>query len=185
MFSNLLHLVSQDDPAPPFDASPFVGPLYEAVFAHLSVHDVDQEIKECAITSMGLLLAFLGDLLTPQLPVVLPLFLDRLRNEVTRAAVLKALGFVAESHLPLDLTPILGPAVEELGTFLRQQSRSLKQATLSTLIGLVRFHGDLIAFDNLRDVRCLYLLPVLFVCCMWNVFLSAGSPRSSWHGGRF
>ncbi len=101
---------------------------------------------------MGLMLAFLGDLLTRQLPVVLPLFLDRLRNEVTRTAVLKALGFVAESHLPLDLTPILGLAVEELGSFLRQQSRSLKQAALSTLIGLVKYHGQLIGFDILRDV---------------------------------
>lgn len=164
---------------------------------------------------MGLLLAFAGDLLAPQLPTVLPLFLDRLKNEVTRAAVLKvsvgfaglfllylqreetgccgaisstcaplfppheacvvhpplpgsiahdsfhpqALGFVAESYLLLDLSPILGPAVEELGTFLRQQSRSLKQATLSTLVGFVRFHGDRIAFEALRDVR---LFRVLF-----------------------
>lgn len=148
----VLRSSSEGSEAAVFDVTPFVPRLYESILAHLRVHDVDQEIKECAITSMGLLLAFVGDVLGPQLPAVLPLFLDRLRNEVTRAPVLKALGFIAESHLCLDLSPILRSVVLELGGFLRQQSRSLRQACLATLLSLVLYHGQHIAVEALRDV---------------------------------
>ena len=43
-----------------------------------------QEVKECAITCMGLLVARLADHGTVKLASVLPLLLDRMRNEITR-----------------------------------------------------------------------------------------------------
>ena len=136
-----------------FDPRPYVKPLYDAILRHLRAHDIDSEIKKAAITSMGLLLAYLGDLVPSELVVVLPLFLERLKNEVTRDAVLKALTFVAESPLSVDMTSILTATVEELGNLLRQNSRSLKQSTLSTLIALVKNHGTGIAPASLRSVR--------------------------------
>eukprot|EP00903_Cladosiphon_okamuranus_P016633 g15341.t1 len=120
-----------------FAYQPLVQPLYEAIHPRLSAHDIDQEIKECAITSMGLLLAHLASDLTTQLPDVLGLLMDRLGNEMTRMATLKALAEVSVSPLKVDLKPILPTATEELAQFLRQQSRPLKQTTLETLLALI------------------------------------------------
>lgn len=68
---------------------------------------------------------------------VLGLLMDRLGNEMTRMATLKALASVSVSPLKVDLTPILPSATEELALFLRQQSRPLKQTTLETLLALI------------------------------------------------
>lgn len=46
-------------------------------------------------------------LLQHELPVCLPIFLERLRNEITRLTTVKALTKVASSPLRIDLTPIL------------------------------------------------------------------------------
>jgi hypothetical protein len=54
-------------------------------FAH-SAHDIDQEIKECAIAAMGVLLARMGRELGAEVPNVLALLMDRLRNEITRVS---------------------------------------------------------------------------------------------------
>ncbi|CAN0244977.1 unnamed protein product, partial [Discosporangium mesarthrocarpum] len=53
-----------------FNYTPVVMTLYNAIFPRLSAHDIDQEIKECAITSMGLLLAHMASELSAQLPEV-------------------------------------------------------------------------------------------------------------------
>lgn len=76
--------------------------LYDAVFSRLKATDIDQvpslpssdltssqqcyleEVKEKAIAAMGELLASFGEELSGQVPTVLPLLLDRLRNEMTR-----------------------------------------------------------------------------------------------------
>lgn len=44
------------------DSSSYVRQLYLATFPRLDAHDIDQEIKECAITSIGLLITHLGTL---------------------------------------------------------------------------------------------------------------------------
>ncbi|CAM9970460.1 unnamed protein product [Ascophyllum nodosum] len=120
-----------------FAYQPLVKPLYNAIFPRLSAHDIDQEIKECAITSMGLLLAHLASELTAELPEVLGLLMDRLGNEMTRMATLKALASISVSPRKVNLEPILPSATEELALFLRQQSRPLKQTTLETLLALI------------------------------------------------
>ena len=43
-----------------YDSAAYVTSLYVAIFPRLDAHDIDQEIKECAITSMGRLVAHLG-----------------------------------------------------------------------------------------------------------------------------
>ncbi|CAM9488775.1 unnamed protein product, partial [Phaeothamnion confervicola] len=120
-----------------FDYRPYAEPLYAAILPRLRAHDIDQEIKECTIAAMGVLLAHLGTDLPGKLPDVLRLLMDRLRNEITRMATLKALTLVATSPLPVDLSSVVGEATEELASLLRQQSRPLKQATLEALVALV------------------------------------------------
>ncbi|KAG6598032.1 Cullin-associated NEDD8-dissociated protein 1 [Phytophthora cinnamomi] len=85
----------------------------EIVLPSLKVHDIDQEIKEAAISSIGEIIAVLGDELGPRVGEVYPLLMERLNNEITRT----------------------------LAQLLRQQSRTLKQATLATLNDLVVHKG--------------------------------------------
>lgn len=69
--------------------------------------EVDQEVKERAIACMGQIIANMGDVLNNELNVCLPIFLERLRNEVTRLSAVRALIMIAGSALRVDLTPIL------------------------------------------------------------------------------
>lgn len=114
--------------------------IYEALRPRLEALDIDQEIKECSILTMGSLFAHMGDLLPAQLPVVLALLRRRLDNEITRTATLRAIGMIATSPLALNLTPFLRESIVEIAQFLRQQNRSLKQTTLLTLDALVGAH---------------------------------------------
>ena len=125
------------------DPSPYLSALFEATFSKLSATDIDQEIKEAAISAMSLILGHLGDHLNKnQLDAVLPLFLERLQNEVTRLATLRGLAFVVLSPLSLDFSSILQPTVQELGSLLRQKSRILKQAVLKLLVALVTWQSQ-------------------------------------------
>lgn len=91
--------------APEF--TPFVGQIYDCTLQKLKSQDVDQEVKERAIICMGQIISNLGDVLNTELTVCLPIFLERLRNEVTRLSAVKALIMIAESSLLVNLTPIL------------------------------------------------------------------------------
>ncbi len=80
----------------------------------------NQEVKECAITCMGMIIGTLGDDLTAELPASLQLLLEKLKNEITRVFAVKALSRIAVSRLSVDISPILADSVRELATFLRK-----------------------------------------------------------------
>ncbi|KAG2500009.1 hypothetical protein HYH03_002291 [Edaphochlamys debaryana] len=132
-------------PVPP-DQAPLVQPLYAAVMARLSATDQDQEVKECAIAAIAAAAARLGDCLKAELPGVLRVLLDRLRNEITRLTAVKALTALAASPLvPGELLGAAGPeggggVVAELTSFLRKANRLLRQASLVALEALASRH---------------------------------------------
>ena len=64
-------------------------PLFACARARLLAHDQDQEVKECAISCVGLVLAHLGDACAAEVPEVLPVLLERLRNEITRVTTVR------------------------------------------------------------------------------------------------
>lgn len=75
-------------------------------------------------------------------PQVLRVLLDRLKNEVTRQAAVKALATIARSPLNIDLSPVLAPALAELTGFLRKANRQLRQAALNALDAIVCKDGS-------------------------------------------
>lgn len=81
--------------------------IYIATLKRLKTADIDQEVKERAIACMGQILAHFGDSLYNELHECLPIFLDRLKNEITRLTTVKALTCIAASPLRVDLTLIL------------------------------------------------------------------------------
>lgn len=50
-----------------------------------------QEVKECAISCMGLVVSTFGDNLKAELPACLPVLVDRMGNEITRLTAVKVI----------------------------------------------------------------------------------------------
>lgn len=73
--------------------------VFSVTLKRLKAADIDQEVKERAISCMGHLLWHLGDLLQAELPGVLAIFLDRLKNETTRLAAVRTVAFISASPL--------------------------------------------------------------------------------------
>jgi hypothetical protein len=132
-----------------------------------------QEVKESAITCMGLIIATLGDELKSELPGVLKILLDRLSNEITRVPAVKALETIAVSKLKLDLGSILADAIKELSSFLRKANRQLKQSSLSALSVIVKNYGsDKRASDLFKSVAT-ELAPLIRYSCILFVELDS------------
>jgi len=124
--------------------------LFTAIEPLLAAHDVDQEIKECALKACASLLSSLhASLKAEQKQRLLALLLDRLENETTRIAAIKTLSAVAaasdnngmEGNL-IDLSSILADSISIMASFLKLQSRSLKQHSLESLDIIVKNHGS-------------------------------------------
>eukprot|EP01087_Luapelamoeba_hula_P011790 TRINITY_DN324_c0_g1_i1.p1 TRINITY_DN324_c0_g1~~TRINITY_DN324_c0_g1_i1.p1 ORF type:complete len:1220 (+),score=279.85 TRINITY_DN324_c0_g1_i1:138-3797(+) len=125
-----------------FDYKPYAKKTYSAIFDKFDAQDIDQEVKESAITCMGLTIAHLGDELgADNLNKALKILLDRLHNEITRLTSVNAIIAIASSPLNIDLRSILNESVKALSDFLRQNNRQLKQASLKALAVLVQKFG--------------------------------------------
>ncbi|XP_044740859.1 cullin-associated NEDD8-dissociated protein 1 isoform X2 [Chrysoperla carnea] len=135
-----------------FDFTIYTDDIYKHTLIRLRAQDIDQEVKERAIACMGQILCNLGDYLQRELCICLPIFLDRLKNEITRLTTVKALNKVAASPLKIDLRSILDDAVPILGSFLRKNQRSLKLASLTLLDTLIRNYSSALSPELLQKV---------------------------------
>uniref|UniRef100_A0A8C9SYV7 Cullin-associated and neddylation-dissociated 1 n=1 Tax=Scleropages formosus TaxID=113540 RepID=A0A8C9SYV7_SCLFO len=138
----LVKVIRPLDQTDAFDSSPYIEDLFACTIKRLKAADIDQEVKERAISCMGQILCNLGDSLGADLPSTLHIFLERLKNEITRLTTVKALTLIASSPLKIDLRPILGEAVPILASFLRKNQRALKLSTLAALDILVKNYSD-------------------------------------------
>uniref|UniRef100_A0A8C4HJ34 TATA-binding protein interacting (TIP20) domain-containing protein n=1 Tax=Dicentrarchus labrax TaxID=13489 RepID=A0A8C4HJ34_DICLA len=125
-----------------FDPSPYINDLFTCTIKRLKAADIDQEVKERAISCMGQIICNLGDRLPTELPGTLLIFLERLKNEITRLTTVKALTLIAGSPLKIDLRPVLPDAVPILASFLRKNQRALKLCTLAALDILLRNYSS-------------------------------------------
>uniref|UniRef100_A0A8C5CGW6 Cullin associated and neddylation dissociated 1 n=1 Tax=Gadus morhua TaxID=8049 RepID=A0A8C5CGW6_GADMO len=125
-----------------FDPSPYIDDVFNCTIKRLKAADIDQEVKERAISCMGQIICNLGDHLPNELPGTLLIFLERLKNEITRLTTVKALTLIAGSRLSIDLRPVLPDAVPILASFLRKNQRALKLCTLAALDILLRNYSS-------------------------------------------
>ncbi|XP_043934569.1 cullin-associated NEDD8-dissociated protein 1-like [Protopterus annectens] len=125
-----------------FDAKPYVNDLFSSTLKRLKAADIDQEVKERAISCMGQIIYSLGDYLSTDLQPTLQIFLERLKNEITRLTTVKALTLIAGSPLRIDLRPLLAEGVPILASFLRKNQRALKLSTLAALEILIKNYSD-------------------------------------------
>lgn len=125
-----------------FDFRPYLTDIYECTIKRLKAADIDQEVKERAISTVGQIITNMGDNLGPELAKCLPIFLERLKNEITRLTTVKALTLIASSPLNIDIRPILTDSIPILASFLRKNHRALRLSTLQCLDVLVKNYGQ-------------------------------------------
>ncbi|NWQ60243.1 CAND1 protein, partial [Neopipo cinnamomea] len=138
----LVKVIRPLDKSCTFDAKPYVKDLFSGTLKRLKAADIDQEVKERAISCMGQIIYNLGDHLSTDLQPTLKIFLERLKNEITRLTTVKALTLIASSPLKIDLRPILEEGLPILASFLRKNQRALKLSTLTALDILVKNYSD-------------------------------------------
>ncbi|KAF2075079.1 hypothetical protein CYY_003599 [Polysphondylium violaceum] len=132
-FINVLNAVKAD-----VDYKPIIDQLYEATFSQLKAQDIDQEVKESAISCMGSLITYFGDYLEAKIQPTLKILLERLDNEITRVVSVKVLTKIINSDIKIDVSSIIEKAIELLSTFLRKNNRILKQSSLVALNSIVK-----------------------------------------------
>ncbi|KFP29377.1 Cullin-associated NEDD8-dissociated protein 1 [Colius striatus] len=138
----LVKVIRPLDKSCTFDAKPYLKDLFPVTLKRLKAADIDQEVKERAISCMAQIIYNLGDHLSNDLQPTLKIFLERLKNEITRLTTVKALTLIASSPLKIDLRPLLGEGFPILASFLRKNQRALKLSTLTALDVLVKNYSD-------------------------------------------
>ncbi|CAO1614254.1 unnamed protein product [Sympodiomycopsis kandeliae] len=128
--------------------------LYEATATQLERSDSDQEMRENAIETIGVLLSSTGNLLSDKLPQAFSLLSSRLRNEVTRLAAVKAVTRIASSPLCPD-TPFvefLSSVVDDVNTLIRQSNRQLRSAAFEGLTAIVHKLGSFLSTSSANGI---------------------------------
>jgi len=152
VLQQLVRVMRPLDSTSSFDFTPYTLPIYDSVLVRLKAADLDQEVKERAISCMGHIVCHLGDHLADQLNVCLPIFLDRLRNEITRLTTVKALTKISSSPLRIDVRPLLPEALPILAGFLRKNQRALKLTTLTLLDRIINNYSAALSPELLHAV---------------------------------
>ncbi|KAJ3111030.1 Cullin-associated NEDD8-dissociated protein 1 [Phlyctochytrium bullatum] len=131
--------VDLEPPAVSKEADAHIKLIYSTVLDRLKTLDIDLEVKERSITALGTIVSQAGERLGKDevKDVVVPLLIDRLRNELTRLTTLKVLKVITESPIlgsfsgPEGLFP--SSLASEIAAFLRKSQRQLRIAALSSL----------------------------------------------------
>ncbi|OCK78803.1 cullin-associated NEDD8-dissociated protein-like protein [Lepidopterella palustris CBS 459.81] len=115
-----------------------VEQLYDVLVNRISANDADLEVRQRAIHVLGLLLGRSSgsqDLVSQSKRTAgLDLLAERLKNELTRLASVRAIDTIIAHTQANELTPDWVRSVAlELGAQLRKASRSLRGASLSAL----------------------------------------------------
>lgn len=136
---------------------PHVQPMFDAIMSRLSARDLDSDIKNASILSMGLFAAHLGDqLAVASRDQVTAIIMERAKHDATRVSALRALRFIANAHPDgsttgsFDLSAHIGDAVATAAGYMTHVSREVKLASLQALTGLVAHHGAVITEDMIR-----------------------------------
>jgi cullin-associated NEDD8-dissociated protein 1 len=150
--------VVSKDPSDKEETVAVANKLYESVEPLLAAHDVDQEIKECALMATAKLLSELAGgrsdatqqyLTKDQTDRLTSLLLERLKNETTRIPAIKTLSTVSSSNPDLGFREgILKDMIKTMAGFLKMSSRSLRQTSLEALDVVVTHHGHTIVGET-------------------------------------
>jgi cullin-associated NEDD8-dissociated protein 1 len=135
-------------PATTEQAKSLMPKIFTATHAKFVPNEFDKEVKEAAIGVMALEISRAGPLIAQtSVDECLKILVTRLGQEVVRAQVIKAIADIAASPLNISLASVVEPITETLTALLRQQSRALRTAAVTTLATLVQ-GGHLAAHEG-------------------------------------
>ena len=125
--------------------------IYKLFLQKLQVADMDQEVKDKTILGAGFLISGFGDKIESN--PILVLLAERVDNEMSRQAALKALTIVAKSDKNYSMKPIIPGIVKHFASFLRKTNRSLKIYTLNLAYYLaIREEDEGLKENNLSEM---------------------------------
>lgn len=119
-------------------SEPLVMMLYKTTLSLLVLKDTHQATKTASIHTMAIILAHFGQILPGAVKEVLPVYNDRLGNEVTRETTLRAITKIAHSEAKFDLSYLAQNSVKEIVPLMRQASQRVRHQTAKCLEALVR-----------------------------------------------
>ncbi len=131
LYSNQSFVMHVASPTPPPHTQALVHSLIACLLPRVSAPDVDQEVKEAAIACAAAVVASASDIAPKETQQLLVILSERLKNETTRVAAVRAFSVVGVSPLRPDLGGVLQGVLEELTGFLRKANRQVKQASLA------------------------------------------------------
>ena len=131
-----LKAVREPGGAVPADLVTSITSVSDVVAARMAATDQDLEVKERAITAASMLVSELGDLPNARASDMLESLLDKVDNEVTRLAAVRALTRVSSSPLAIDLSAISARAAAAFSPLVRQADHTMRAAALQALISL-------------------------------------------------
>lgn len=113
--------------------------IFAATHTKFVPNELDKEVKEAAIAVISLEISRAGNIIEKsKVDECLNILVSRLNQEVVRTQVIKAIADIAASPLKISLESVVQPITETLTALLRQQSRALRTAAVSTLSTLVQ-----------------------------------------------
>ncbi|KAI7858974.1 armadillo-type protein [Circinella umbellata] len=144
------------------DYQPYIKEIYTVTIKILGTSDADQEVKERSIMCLGALLAQAGDVLQDEQREAWDMFLERLRNEVTRLITVRTLAIICQSPVAAgpELERCVLVAVDEIGALLRKNNRSLRVASAECLRVLIQKFGQLIPDESCKNLLA-ELIPLI------------------------
>ena len=83
--------------------------LFDAVLKRLSANDQDQDVKEHSIRCIATMVTHFSGVLTAQSRSVLTILTERLNNDSTRLAAVRAFESVARAPHPVDMNHVCAP----------------------------------------------------------------------------
>lgn len=122
------------------DHKQYIFYIYQATLKLLGTNDADQEVKERSILCFGALMSQTGDILKAEQRAAWDIFLERLRNEVTRLISVRTLAIVCQSPVAAgdELRLCVLTAVDEISVLLRKSNRPLRIASAECLRILIQ-----------------------------------------------
>jgi cullin-associated NEDD8-dissociated protein 1 len=107
--------------------------IYPVLMKRLESMDIDMEIKECSLYTLGILLHYTGSMFASSYPAIAVMLLKKLENETTRVMTLKTLYYIGKSPYRVDLSAFFTTMNPVLVSYCKQFSRNVKQYTLLVL----------------------------------------------------
>ncbi|EGF77236.1 hypothetical protein BATDEDRAFT_255, partial [Batrachochytrium dendrobatidis JAM81] len=156
---------------------PFINSIFNFTLECVKATDTSVEVKEAAIGTLGVLVHQACDLIPPVdlSDKVVPILVDRLKNEVTRLMTIRCITYMAESPFanpPLQtlsaFNPHLAVIVSEISANMRKTHRQLRIASVVAVETLVRkfncqsMYPDILdlLYDMLTAESDLQILPI-------------------------